>query len=284
VQIRRIALPLAFVSCLAAPLLPTRAYAQAQAQAPPPVQDNSFLLEEAYNQERGVVQTIQTYTRSSGSSDWSYTLTQEWPVPDEKNQLSFTAQFLGLSGPDGVSRGLGDIQLNYRYQLVGNGQADVAVAPRATLVIPSGDSKRGLGAGGLGIQIGLPLSAVLSKNLVAHTNLGGTVLFSAKNPAGDSSNLWSASVGQSLVWLAHPNVNLLVEALVATNQVFDDGGLPVRRTEATISPGIRAAINLPGRLQIVPGLAAPIGIGPSHGKNAIFVYFSIELPVFGGGS
>jgi hypothetical protein len=246
-----------------------------------PIQDNSFLLEEAYNQEHGVVQTIQTYSRISGTGDWLYTLTQEWPVPDEKHQLSFTIDWLGLSSAGEFSRGFGDVQLNYRYQLVGNGKADVAVAPRATLVIPSGDSKRGLGAGGLGVQIGLPVSAVLSRTLVAHSNAGGTVLFSAKNAAGDSATLWSASLGQSLVWLAHPNFNVLVEALMATNQVFDADGSLVRRTEATISPGIRGAINLPGSLQIVPGLAVPIGVGPSRGKTAVFAYLSVELPVFG---
>jgi hypothetical protein len=270
-----------FGLALAAGLLSTVAAAQTPA-APPPIQDNSFLLEEAYNQEHGVVQTIQTYARIAGTGDWVYSLTQEWPVPDEKHQLSFTVDWLGLSGPDEFSRGFGDVQLNYRYQLVGNGTADVAVAPRATLIIPSGDSKRGLGAGGLGFQIGLPLSIVLSRSLIAHTNLGGTVLFSAKNADGAPSNLWSASLGQSLVWLAHPNVNLLVEALMATNQVFGDDGFPVRRTEATVSPGIRAAINLPGSLQIVPGFAVPIGVGPSRGKTAIFAYFSVELPVFGG--
>lgn len=245
-----------------------------------PIQDNSFLLEEAYNQERGVVQTIQTYTRAAGTGSWVYALTQEWPVSDEKNQLSFTAQLLGLSGPDGVSRGFGDLQLNYRYQLVGSGKTTVAFAPRATLLVPSGDHKRGLGSGGLGAQIGLPLSVVLSRSLVAHTNLGGTVLFSAKDPGGSSSNLWSASLGQSLVWLAHPNVNVLVEALMATNESFGTGGAPERRTEATVSPGIRGAINLPGSLQIVPGFAVPIGVGPSRGNTAIFAYLSVELPVF----
>jgi hypothetical protein len=269
-----------FAASVACALAGAPAASQTPAAAPP-IQDNSFLIEEAYNQERGIVQTIQEFTRGAGAGDWAYSLTQEWPVPDEEHQLSVTIQFLGLSGPDQFSRGLGDVQLNYRYQLVGNGTTEVAVAPRATLIIPSGDPKRGLGAGGLGFQVGLPLSAVLSKSLVAHTNLGGTVLLSAKNTAGDSSNLWSASLGQSLVWLAHPNVNLLVEALMATNQVFGDDGLPVRRTEATVSPGIRIAINLPGSLQIVPGFAVPIGVGPSRGKTAIFAYFSVELPVFG---
>ena len=40
----------------------------------PPIQDNSFLVEEAYNQERGVVQHISTFSRMWNSKDWSYTL------------------------------------------------------------------------------------------------------------------------------------------------------------------------------------------------------------------
>lgn len=268
------------VAALLAAALSAPAAGQTPPQTPIPIQDNSFLLEEAYNQEAGVVQTIQEFTRVAATGDWVYTLTQEWPVPDEKNQLSATIQFLGLSGPDGSSRGFGDVQLNYRYQLVGNGEAPVAFAPRATLVVPSGSSKRGLGSGGLGFQIGLPVSVVLSKSFVSNTNLGGTVLFSAKNTAGAASNLWSASAGQSVIWLAHPNVNLLLESVVATNEVFGADGSPLRRTEAVVSPGIRGAIDLPGRLQIVPGFAVPLGIGPSHGKNAIFAYLSLELPVF----
>lgn len=44
------------------------------------IQDNSFLIEEAYNQERGVVQHIQTFQIMKDDS-WIYTFTQEWPVP-----------------------------------------------------------------------------------------------------------------------------------------------------------------------------------------------------------
>ncbi len=42
-----------------------------------PIQDNSFLVEEAYNQEAGVVQHISTFTRYQESKDWIYTFTQE---------------------------------------------------------------------------------------------------------------------------------------------------------------------------------------------------------------
>src|SRR5664279_6326317 len=127
------------VFLLAVFLAPSAAPGQPAPAAAPPIQDNSFLLEEAYNQEAGVVQTIQTYTRITGTGDWVYTLTQEWPVPDVKNQLSFTIPVQGLSGTTGIARGLGDIALNYRYQLVGDGEARVAVSPRATLLVPTGD-------------------------------------------------------------------------------------------------------------------------------------------------
>jgi len=37
----------------------------------PGIQDNSFLVEEAYNQNFGVVQHISSFTRSFESKDWN---------------------------------------------------------------------------------------------------------------------------------------------------------------------------------------------------------------------
>src|SRR6266571_6660688 len=54
------------------------------------IQDNSFLVEEAYNQEFGVVQHIQSFQRLWNREDWAYTFTQEWPVDaSPKHQLSY---------------------------------------------------------------------------------------------------------------------------------------------------------------------------------------------------
>ena len=59
--------------------------------AEPGIQDNSFLVEEAYNQNFGVVQHISSFTRFWDSKDWNYSFTQEWPVPgNERHQLSYT--------------------------------------------------------------------------------------------------------------------------------------------------------------------------------------------------
>src|SRR5207249_3322336 len=60
-------------------------------QKPYGIQDNSFLVEEAYNQEFGVVQHIQNFQRYWNSKEWIYTFTQEWPVdPRPRHQLSYT--------------------------------------------------------------------------------------------------------------------------------------------------------------------------------------------------
>ena len=71
------------------------------------IEDNSFLLEEAYNQEAGVIQHISTFQYDLMRS-WNYSFTQEWPVPNQKHQLSFT-----IPVRQSFSVGIGDILLNY---------------------------------------------------------------------------------------------------------------------------------------------------------------------------
>jgi hypothetical protein len=277
---RTATLPLAGI--FLALLLSERVLAQAAAQpapsTPPPIQDNSFLLEEAYNQEEGVVQTIQGFTRMSGSGDWVYTMTQEWPVPRETHQLSVTIPIQGVTTDTGRARGLGDVALNYRYQLLGNGEAKLAVSPRVTLLLPSGDHNRSLGAGGLGIQLGLPLSLVLSDHVVTHWNAGATFTPSAKDVSGETASLTTWTAAQGVVWLADPRFNLLLETVVTSVQAFADAGGTERHTDVTVSPGARYAFNLPDDLQIVVGAAAPIGVGANHGQNGLFLYLSVELP------
>ncbi len=257
-----------------------KAHAQpAVTPAPPPIQDNSFLIEEAYNQERGVVQTIQTFTRQQGSSDWSYTFTQEWPVPAETHQLSFTLPVAAVENGETLSRGIGDLALNYRYQLIGSGSARLAVSPRLTLLVPTGDHRRGLGSGGVGLQVSLPASIVLSERFVTHSNVGGTYILSARNAGGFENDLRSWQLGQSLIWLVLPTFNAMVETLLTRVENLADTGGRRHQTDLVVSPGLRTALNLPGHLQIVGGVAVPFGVGPSHGQRGLFLYFSVELPV-----
>ncbi|MEA2490172.1 MAG: hypothetical protein QOH21_1964 [Acidobacteriota bacterium] len=225
------------------------------------IADNSFLIEEAYNQEPGVVQHIALAQFATKGGDWASSFTQEWPAGSLRHQLSYTATALRADG----STGVGDFALNYRYQLVGDGESRLAISPRLSLVLPLGDEDAGRGAGATGVQFMLPVSLVLSPRFVAHWNAGV-----ALTPARDQ-RAWTA--GQSIVWLAHPRVNALVETVWTRNDL--EAG--ARETTLVISPGIRWSYNLPGGLQIVPGIAIPFSVR-GEDSRAVIAYLSFEHP------
>src|SRR5688572_26052332 len=74
---------------------------------PMAIQDNSFLVEEAYNQEAGVIQHIFTFERNDEESVLAFG--QEFPVRGQKHQLSYSISFLSLDRDSG----LGDGMINY---------------------------------------------------------------------------------------------------------------------------------------------------------------------------
>ena len=239
------------------------------------VQDNSFLIEEAYNQESGVVQHISTFDRSSGGDAWAYGFTQEWPLGGIRHQLSYT---IPVENIEGFGTGLGDVALNYRHQLVGNPEAATVFAPRLSLLLPTGDHEEGRGAGALGLQTNLPLSLVLAPHLVTHWNAGATLHPSAKSQLGEEATTSSFNLGASAIWLLRPSFNLMLEALwVSTGSVVRTGET-VRDESLLLNPGIRAAFNLANDLQIVPGVAYTIDLGSGSDEDALFVYLSFEHP------
>lgn len=253
----------------------------APAEPPPPgaapIADNSFLIEEAYNQEHGVVQHINTFSRQRGGK-WSYTLTQEWPAPSQRHQLSFTLPVDHAMSPGGSRTGIGDAALNYRWQALGMGETRVALSPRLTLLVSTGSHERGHGSGGVGLQFNLPLSVRLTDHLVTHWNAGTTYTPSARNVSGEEARARAVNLGQSVVWLAHPRFNVLLETSWGWSEEVAGPGLARGSTELFLNPGIRWAHNFKSGLQIVPGLAFPIGVGPSKGESAVFLYLSFEHP------
>ena len=241
------------------------------------IQDNSFLVEEAYNQEFGVVQHIQNWQRMWPGGAWTYTFTQEWPVdPAPRNQLSYTIPVANLGGD--TDTGVGDVLLNYRFQAYGSGETRVAFAPRASLVLPTGDWRRGRGMGATGVQLMLPLSVVVSKRFVTHWNAGATLLPGARDPLGDKADSYGYNFGQSTIWLATHHFNVMLENVFQSVELPVAPGKTQRVNSFLISPGVRWAWNLRNGLQIVPGIAAPIGVGPSDGQRGVFLYLSFEHP------
>ncbi|HSE42762.1 MAG TPA: transporter [Acidobacteriota bacterium] len=243
-----------------------------------PIQDNSFLLEEAYNQEYGVIQHISAYRLFDGGS-WLYTFTQEWPVPGQKHQLSFTIPFSRVDFTGGEASGLSDLVLNYRYQLVGNGETNIALAPRFSVLLSTGDERKGLGSGGTGFQVNLPLSAVLHPQLVAHMNVGFTHFPSARDEFRDKASTTNFNVGQSFIWQVTMRFNILFEVVLESLEPVIAPNRTERTNEVFISPGVRWAHNFKNGLQIVPGIAFPIRT-QSENDNSVFLYLSFEHPLW----
>ena len=252
---------------------------EAQTALPAPaIADNSFLIEEAYNQEPGVVQHISTVTLTGpGRRDVVAGFTQEWPFRGQRHQLSYTVPFQVQQG-DG-SDGFGDILLNYRQQLR---NSDVlAVAPRLSLILPTGSERKGLGAGTLGGQVNLPVSVRIGPVLAAHLNAGMQVLARVRDPAADGGptdrTLTTYTLGASLIGPVTRPVNLMLEFVQAWSGTILPAGGVTHEATSTLSPGIRFALNL-GGTQIVPGVGVPIVFGDGDTSTDLLFYFSVEHP------
>lgn len=227
----------------------------AYGQEAPHIADNSFLIEEAYNQEPGVVQHISTFGREETGGSWEYGFTQEWPLGGIRHQLSYT---LPLVHPDGFGTGLGDVLLNYRYQAVGDGTGPLHVAPRLSLVLPTGSEERGRGSGSLGLEGNFPVSLVAGNALALHSNTG----FSLDGESGAVD----VRLGASGILRVRRWVNFMLETIWESEA----------EDVVLLSPGVRWAIDA-GDLQIVPGVAYTIAAGPAA-SDVLFLYLSFEHP------
>jgi hypothetical protein len=237
---------------------------------PPKIEDNSFLAEEAYNQEYGVVQHINTFQRSSHGS-WAYSFTQEWPAPSQRHQLSYTVPVYRFTG-SGTSVGVGDVALNYRYQALGKDEEPLWASPRLSVYLPTGDVNKGRGVGGPGLELMLPVSYALNEELVTHWDAG--VLVSRAKQSGITATTKSFKLAGSAIWLVSPNVNLMLESTFGRAESLGGDW----QNSFIVSPGMRGAFNFASGLQIVPGIAFPVGFGPSNGQHDLFLYLSFEHP------
>jgi Putative MetA-pathway of phenol degradation len=248
-------------------------------QAKPPaaaIQDNSFLVEEAYNQEAGVVQHILNlkydWNRQKGDDDeeWMMSFTQEWPVISQRHQFSYTLPFSYLSSGGKDHSGIGDIGLNYRVQALFETENLPAVAPRVSLILPTGSRRKDLGNGVFGYQFNLPVSKIVTDRWTVHFNAGATVYpdMHDRNPLG-------YNLGASVIYAATPTFNLMVESVAAYDEMATSRGNMQREFTTLISPGVRYAFNL-SNAQLVVGAAAPIGLNSDAPDYGAFLYLSFE--------
>jgi hypothetical protein len=248
---------------------------------PEAIMDNSFLIEEAYNQDPGVVQFIFNFVRVRPGGDWQMSFTNEWPAPGLRHQLSYS--LLYTAGGGGRPSGIGDAVLNYRYQVLEEERDGVAYAPRFSVLLPSGERLKGLGMGTTGYQIGMPFSKRVSASFAVHLNLGASVWPGAKTDLADGStsrtDLWTLSQGVSAIYLASPTFNVMLEAVAYQAQAVAGDGRSTWTHQAIVSPGFRYAFNLSAG-QLVVGASVPVGVTKASQDPSVFLYLSWEMPVW----
>jgi DtxR family transcriptional regulator, Mn-dependent transcriptional regulator len=223
--------------------------ARAQAARPFEIIDNSFLIEEAFNQDAGTMQTIGTL-RMSARNEWETSLTQEWPLLGHTHQISYSIPYAATTGAHGV----GDVMLNYRIQVMADARGRPAFSPRISLILPTGDSSRGLGEAGVGWQVNLPFSEQ-ARDVYLHWNVGFTKTPSVARP----------HVGASAIWRTSPMLHAMMETLI-------EGA-----DRVTLSPGIRVGWNR-GEAQWVMGIAAPVVHEDALTTLSGLGYLSYEFP------
>jgi len=212
------------------------------------IEDNSFLVEEAYNQDPGVVQHIfnAIYATDPKRHGWTF---------------SFTHQALEES------------------------ESWPAFAPRFSLILPTGNRRNGTGNGVVGYQWLLPFSKKFPPRFAAHANFGVTYLPGVRSPldsGGLSSkhSLVSYNLGASGIFALTSRIHAMLEWVGVFDESLNGRGRPTRDFVSTISPGIRAAVVDEDELQIVTGVGLPIGITRPADNFGVFLYFSVEHKLF----
>jgi hypothetical protein len=253
---------------------PAAGFAQEPAVATPEkkfeITDNSFFVEEAFNQDRGIFQNIFSWARD-GDGNWNASFTQEWPAPGVTHQLSYTIPFTGGDGPAHV----GGVLLNYRMQVIAEGRKRPAFSPRLSVILPTGrnidDSDRP------GVQFNLPFSKQFG-DFYVHFNAGATWLHGVASGETSRVNLTSPVYAGSVIWHTKPYLNLMLESMLTLQDTVIDENTTSAQPIGTIAPGVRGGWTI-GDRQLILGAAVPITLQEGQQRSMAFLtYFSYELP------
>jgi DtxR family Mn-dependent transcriptional regulator len=237
--------------------------------APFAITDNSMLVEEAFNQDPGVVQNM-FQVGWSDKNDWLTVFTQEWPLFGHRHQISYTLTYESV----GTASGLTDTQVHYRYQIRDEGPHGPAIAPRVSVFLPTGNSARALGAGHPSWQMNLPISKQFG-DFYVHWNAGFTHSPAAEVD-GREWNLLAVSGGASVIWRMRPRVHLMMESVAVSDEEVE-AGEAARHAIWTLSPGLRGGWDI-GDAQLVLAVGVPITRTVGTTSTGVIAYLSYELP------
>jgi hypothetical protein len=257
----------------------------------PGIRDNSFLIEEAFNQEQGVVQHIFNWVPSwqrgqTHRNTFDFVFTQEWPVFSQRHQFSYTLPMLYAheqvpNEPPVEGQGFGDMLLSYRFQALDGNVGGWWASPRFSIILPTGDERDGLGNGKVGYQINLPLSKEFDR-WALHLNAGLTRLpgvtagLDPEIAPAVGRDLNGYNLGASAIYFLRPDFHLMLETVALWDEGLNPDGSEEDTFEYVLSPGFRWAAFTQGETQWVVGMGLPIGLTADAPDLSLFLYMSFE--------
>ncbi len=201
------------------------------------IKEHSFLIEEAYNQEAGEIQHVVTLQRQQ--RDWFFHFSQEWALGSQTHQLGYSVPYSWLRGDGQRVKGIGDVEITYRYQAWLESATMPAFAPTLSVVLPTGSRSKALGDGSFGVEIKLPFSKIVSDRVTLHANAGMT--HHVRRPGAQPHAASSSAAAP--IYAVTRDFNLMLESLVEWTRVGRTMPATLEReTTFTLNPGFRNGV------------------------------------------
>lgn len=238
--------------------------------------DNSFLMDQGLVQDRGTVEHIfYAITYPSPPRDAYFNFIQEWGIA-ERHDLGFT---LPITIFEKSGDGLGDVFLDYRYQVVKGKRLNIA--PRFSLILPTGNTNKNLGYDTVGFQNNWAMSVYWNRHFATHWNMGTTLLPQAKDILSNGSSerkfMANFNFGASAAWMLNHRLNLALEFLTNLGSEINNNRNINLFGQYILNPGVSTCIDIKS-VSLIPGISAPLTWTRDNFEPGIYVYFSIQHP------
>jgi hypothetical protein len=211
---------------------------------PAAIETGTFVPETGWNRDDAALQYV-AFAHGAASA---HEFTWEWSARSDRHQFGWTVPMVTAR-----TGGVGDATFNYRYQLAGSEERGWGVAPRLTVILPTRSG--GLGGHVSGLQAAVPVSFAPLDRVSLHAVASVT-----RYRTGESELAVAPSV----------NVQLTSRITASVDSVLtrcSDGA-----RSSVLRPAVQYAIDGPGGMRLVPGLALAAG----DGERKLMLWLSLE--------
>lgn len=240
------------------------------------IRDNSFLVEEAFNQEPGEMQHIFNFIFGLHNEDIEAAHTTEFSLYRKQLQGAVSGSFSN----DQVTLSESVVGLHLRYQFLDDPSFASAFRLAGLTDLSIKDEFE--------FQSNLSMSIPIALRWIVHANVGLTYVDFGNASIVDafgsgnyrrSDYQWNHTAGGSAIYALDQNFHLMIEYVFNRSIDYSSGYSTSRFTTDTgiINPGFRYAINLISGSQWVIGAGVPIGVMESNRDDRqLFIYLSFE--------